>query len=318
MKRTSQQMIDRFNDRLAEYRQETRVVEYSGKKMALSNGVVLSNNDKYRFCKRIMNTATDLWIENLDKILSGEISEEFIKSKLASIGGQAAQKKYGDTIKLNLNTGTPWNAGTKGQNLGSLGPRSQEVKDAISKKNSGSGNGMHGGKMTDAAKLEKSILMKGKILRGEFTPNSNNRNTHWDSYYKGKKYRSSWEALYHYYNNNAEYESLRVEYEFDGITHIYIVDFVDHESRTVVEVKPVELCNNLKFMAKKVALDQWALVNGYEVILATQTWLRENIIVTDYTDFDEKTATKIKVFYETSIKNRSKETRKSLQLTHRK
>jgi hypothetical protein len=73
--------------------------------------------------------------------------------------------------------------------------------------------------------------MKQKILSGEFTPNSNNRNTHWESTFNNNTYRSSWEALYQYFNQDAEYEKLRIEYNINNTAKIYIVDFVDHVNK---------------------------------------------------------------------------------------
>ena len=296
-------MIDKFNAKLAEYNQLVRVVEYCGKSITLSTGETLINNDKDRFCKRLINDKTTLWVSNIDNLLSGKITVKEIKSSLSKIGGTSAQKKHGAIIKKNLNTGIPWNAGTKGQNIGTLGPRPQSVKDKISKKNSGAGNGMYGIKMSAADKKKKSDAMKKKILSGEFTPKTNNRNTHWDSTFDGKPYRSSWEALYQFINQSAEYEKLRIEYELDGNTKIYIVDFIDHQNKLVVEVKPRELCVGKKFNSKITALTKWADSNNYTILLADKEWLASQNIDIDYTRFDNKTTKKIKTLYETNQKN---------------
>ncbi len=93
-------------------------------------------------------------------------------------------RKHGK-IKSNLNTGTPWNKDMKGNYPYSY-PHSAETKEKISVANTGTKNGMYGTMMTAEQKEYRSNLMKEKILSGEFTPNSNNRNTHWDSYYKIK------------------------------------------------------------------------------------------------------------------------------------
>ena len=300
MKTTTQQMIDKFNSKLAEHNQLTKVIAYSKKSITLSNGITLFDNDKDRFCRRLLSTKTMLWAANIDNLLYGSITVKEIKSRLSSIGGKAVQKKCGDTIKLNLNTGTPWNAGTKGQNIGTLSPRPQSVKDKISKKNLGAVNGMYGVKMSDAEKLKRSELMKTKILTGEFTPNSNNRNTHWNATFDGKSYRSSWEALYQFINQPAEYEKLRIEYMAGAIKKIYIVDFVDHYNKVVVEVKPRELCVGEKFNSKITALTNWAQTNNYTVLLADKEWLVSQNIEIDYTRFDNNSIRKIKALYETN------------------
>jgi len=300
MKQSAQQMIDRFNAKMIDHNQLTRVIAYSGNSITLSTGVTLIDNDKDRFCRRLLSTKTILWVSNIDNLLNGSITTNEIKAMLSSIGGNAVQEKYGDIIKQNLNTGTPWNAGTKGQNIGTLSPRPQSVKDKISKKNSGYSNGMYGIKMSVADKQVRSDIMKKKILNGEFTPNSNNRNTHWDSTFDNKPYRSSWEALYQFINQSAEYETLRIKYNLQGITKVYIVDFVDHQNKIVVEVKPRELCVGEKFNSKIIALHEWAKIAGYTVTIADQDWLRLQNIDIDYSRFDDNTARKIKALYETN------------------
>lgn len=300
MLKTPQAMMNKINNLLSQYQQTTQVDEWAGTEITLSNGMVLRNKEKQRFVKRVTNTKTDLWIKNIDKLLHGEISECEIKSSLAALGGKAAQKKHGNIIKENLNTGTSWNAGTKGKNIGTRGPLPQSVKNKISLKNSGHGNGMYGVTMSEVDKKKRSAIMKKKILLGEFTPNSNNRNTHWESSFNGRKYRSSWEALYQHINPLAQYEILRVEYMFNNNTHIYIVDFVDHINKLVVEVKPTELCIGDKFLAKMIALTNWAKENKYSVVIADRAWFKRQNIVIDYSKFDNNTTRKIKSLYETN------------------
>lgn len=300
-----QQKIDQINELLLHHRQLIYIVSGDKDTITLSNGAILSGNVKHKFLRRIRNSKTDVWIKFSDRLLLGHITETEIKSVQARIGGVNCQKKHRETIRLNLNTGTPWNAGTKGQNVGTKEPRSQEVKDKISAKNSGSGNGMYGVKMSDADKEVRSVLMKQKILEGKFTPNSNNRNTHWNAIFAGRQYRSSWEALYQYINPQAEYEILRIEYTLNNIRKVYIVDFVDHTTKQVIEVKPRELCTGEKFDAKFSALNHWAEQHGYAVLIVTKEWLHDNIVDTkiDYTQFDITTALKIKGIYETCKTN---------------
>lgn len=300
--------ITLLNSKLIEHNQSIRVIDYFKGTLTLSNGKTLQGSEFAQFKKRVMHKTTTEWVNSIDNLLDGTITEKEVKTRLARQGGIACQKKHGDAIRLNLNTGTPWNAGTKGQNVGTMQLRSQEVKDKISAKNSGIHNGMYGSKMSEAGKAFRSTLMKQKILEGKFTPNSNNRNTHWNTTFAGKKYRSSWEALYQYINPKAEYEILRIEYTLNNTRKIYIVDFVDHTTKQVVEVKPAELCTGDKFDAKFSALTNWAEENGYTVTLVTKEWLQDNIADTtiDYTQFDTITALKIKGIYETRKTNRNK------------
>lgn len=294
MKITYDEWIKKINDKLAQHNQLIRVIEFGKQHLKLSNGIMLTGNEFSRFKKRIFNEKTDIWVTNLDNLVAKTITEKEIRSALCKKGGIACQKKHGDKIKKNFTNRRPWNAGTKGQNIGSMGPRPQHVKDAISLKNSGSGNGMYGTKMSEVDKAYRSQLVKKKILEGTFTPNSNNRNTHWDAWFNNKKYRSSWEALYQYINPDAEYETLRLSYIWQNQSCVYIVDFVDHTKKLVVEVKPKELCKGEKFYAKIKALKSWAKNNNYTVIVADREWFRQNIVSIDYSYFDENTARKIK------------------------
>lgn len=297
--RTKKKM-DSINRRLEDFHQHARLIDITPSTVTLNTGQILIGNDASRFIKRVMNSKITEWVKNTDALLAGNMSADEIKHISFAVGGKACQQKHGERIKSNLNTGVSWNKGTKGQNIGTRGPQPQSVKDAISKKNSGAGNGMYGVKMSEEDKQAKSSTMKRKILLGEFTPKSNNRNTHWDAVLDGVLYRSSWEALYKYVNPEASYEELRVEYNYKGESKIYIVDFIDHVNRVVVEVKPKELCVGDKFNVKLQAIRKWAEQNLYEVLLVDQYWLIQQKLHIDYSRFDEKTATKIRKLYEIS------------------
>jgi len=103
MKKTSQQMLEKINYKLQEYEQKTRVVEWWSTYIVLENGCRLEHNERRKFTRRILNKKTNLWVKNIDSILSGDITEHEIKSKLTSNGGFAVQKQHGDKIKQNLN-----------------------------------------------------------------------------------------------------------------------------------------------------------------------------------------------------------------------
>lgn len=235
MRKTKLDIINELNRRLAEFNQEIRISTLSDTELVLTSGIrLILESDIRKFIRRITNKKHTIWAENIDNLLAGRITETEIKSKLHAIGGKAVQEKYGALIRNNLNTGTPWNVGMKGNYPYSPGPRSAEFKHNISVKNSGSNNGMFGITMSVADKLAQSIRMKTLILEGKFTPNSNNRNTHWDACCNGTTYRSSWEALYAYLNETAEYETLRIPYILNDKEFIYIVDFIDHAEKIVI------------------------------------------------------------------------------------
>lgn len=305
MRPTKLDIVNRLNSLLARFGQSTRIVTLSNDEILLADGTkILSESSVRKFTRRISNVKHTIWVENIDRLLANTVTETEIKSKLSSIGGNAVQAKYGEAIRNNLNTGTPWNKDTKG-NYPYSHTRSELTRNKISKKNSGEGNGMFGTKMSDEEKAKKSKHMKQLILDGKFTPNSNNRNTHWNAYCNGTKFRSSWEALYAYLNETAEYETLRIPYILNDKEFVYIVDFIDHAEKIAIEVKPRELCVGEKFESKMQALMKWAATNSYSVVIADQNYLQEqckNAII-DYSQFDIKTAAKIKALNEISKKN---------------
>ena len=307
MRITKLDIINRLNSLLEQFGQTTRIISLSNNEILLADGTkIISESSVRKFTRRISNVKHTIWVENTDKLLANSITEAEIKSKLFAIGGKAVQAKYGALIRNNLNTGTPWNKNTKGNYLYSH-LQSELTRKKIGKKNSGPANGMFGTNMSAEEKTKKSEHMKQLILDGKFTPNSNNRNTHWDASFDGTKFRSSWEALYAYLNETAEYETLRIPYTLHNTEFVYIVDFVDHSEKRVIEVKPRELCVGEKFEAKMRALAMWAAAGGYSVVIADRLYLQEqckNTII-DYSKFDNKTATKIKALNEISKKNRN-------------
>lgn len=181
----------------------------------------------------------------------------------------------------------------------------KKTSEIIGKKNSKALAEFH---KTDSGRLARkksaelnSAIMKKKILDGSFTPNSNNRNTHWDSQYNGVRYRSSWEALYQCMNPTAEYEKLRITYTLNGNERIYIVDFIDHLKKVVTEVKPKELLSDKVTIAKLAALRTWAAENNYTVFIFNEDTIKQTP-EPDYSQFDSSTINKLKKLYAT-LKN---------------
>ena len=299
--------LEEYNNVLEKYEVILRATYISKDRIILNNGKILTHgSDIRRFRRGIKNNAVE-FITRIDTIYGDDVTASLnalkeIKSIGASKGGKEVWRKSGDIIREKLKGRTPYNKGISG--IYKHGPRSQQIKEKISKANSGKNNGMFGTTMSDADKRMRSKKMKELILQGKFTPNSNNRNTHWNASLDGRKYRSSWEALYQFINPSAEYEALRIEYFIDATTKIYIVDFVDHINKIVVEVKPRELCTGLKFESKMSALTNWANITGYSILIVDAQWLILQLRnVEDYTRFDNNTARKLKSLYETNKKN---------------
>lgn len=296
--------IKKFNKILKEYNQQLQAEQITRQEIILSNGLVLNSEKEVRLCKRRIMSGNKVWKENFDRLYSIDksqriSSEKECRSLISAKGGLNCQKKHKEKIKLNLNTGTPWNKGTKGNYPYSY-PCSENSKKIIGDANRGEKNGMFGKKYSIEEKQKKSQTMKKLILLGKFTPNSNNRNTHWNSFYRDKKYRSSWEALYQYFDKEAEYETLRIPYMFNNKDFIYIIDFINHKTKTVVEVKPREFINDKKTQAKISAAKKWCKNNGYNFIIADKEYFTSKSIPKNLTEFDNITQNKIRNLYETS------------------
>jgi hypothetical protein len=295
---------NKINLILEKYEQQSRIVEYAESYIKLSTGHIIIGKEKKLLRQRLMYGKHEVWAKNFDDLLAGIITIDQIKHNLAVERGKKCQEIHGEKIKLNLNTGVPWTKGRPGTFTGMS--HTEETKATIGEKNSGPNNGMWGKRHSQEVKDNHSNLIKDLILSGKFTPNNNNRNTHWDTTYNGRKYRSSWEALYHYHNPAAQYEDLRISYEWEDSTKVYIVDFIDYQSKLVVEVKPLELCKGGKFIAKWSALQEWAKTNNYTAILVDKEWFKNTTSCPDLTVFNENTARKIGKIYETGKKSRNR------------
>ena len=304
--------IEILNDKLKQYNQLSRITFYSANpKKIILNDISYYDNDALKIIRRL--NSSDHWIKNFDSIYSSfDIdAEKKIKSMISAKGGKSCQLLHGDRIKENLNTGIPWN-----KNMKEVYPHSSWCKgktkntdtrlQVLSDNRSGKGNPMFGSVMSTESKNEKSKIMKQKILDGTFTPNSNNRNTHWDSYFKDKKFRSSWEAIYYSLHPEALYESLRIPYTYNNKEYVYIVDFVNHISQEVIEIKPKELLDKGATPAKLSALAQWSENNSYLMHIITQDNIAEMTTEVDISDFDLNTQRKIKELNETYNKNRNR------------
>jgi hypothetical protein len=118
-----------------------------------------------------------------------------------------------------------------------------------------------------------SRLVKNRILNGEFTPNTKNRYTHLKKTNGNSlsiMYRSKWEEKYHLAHPTLEYETIRLPYVYDGITRIYIVDFVDKINKELIEIKPHSLLDCPKVKAKEQAAIEWCEKQGYKYRIITE------------------------------------------------
>ena len=295
----------KINNRLVSHNQTITIIELTIDKIVLSNGESIEGTANRRLFIKRLTSKTDHWVKFFDDLMIGKISEKQIKSMISSIGGVSCQRIHGEKIRKNLNTGDSWNKGK--QLIGRITKKGKvyqnwnfgknksncETFAKMSADRRGEGNPMYGKNHSDEYKRQSSQRMKDKIASGQFTPNSNNRQTHYEVKFNDKQYRSSWEAVYHQLNPDAEYETLRIPYIFNGKNHIYIVDFINHSTKEVIEVKPAELFENMRTQSKLAALEDWAKTNEYTVVRFTQkdiVELQDRIILDE---FDIHTQNKI-------------------------
>jgi hypothetical protein len=121
--------------------------------------------------------------------------------------------------------------------------------------------------------IKSSELMKQKIKDGVWYPNIQNRLTKFGAVeFNGKKFRSSWEAMFWSLNPHLEYETVIIPYQFKNNHHSYIVDFVDYAAKIIYEIKPSSEMNKPKIQAKLDAAEKWAVSNKYTFLIVNESW----------------------------------------------
>jgi len=302
---------DKLNSILENHYQESRITSILANKNISMNNIVYLDNDAITLIRRIRRN--DLWADNIDNIYIHNMADVILKIKSikSSSGGIACQEKHGEKIRKNLNTGIPWNKELKGNYPHTPWSKGLTKSDnasllKLSNDRLNEGNPFFGKTHSLISKEQQSMSLRAKILSGEFTPNSNNRNTHWTSYFDNKKFRSSWEAIYFSLHQTELYESLRIEYIYECKPHIYIVDFVNHHTKVATEIKPAELLGNKRESLKLLALEEWCSNNGYVTKIITQDDIEQMSTQVDPGKFDNNTQRKIRKLHETYIKNRNR------------
>lgn len=279
------------------------------------NIIILNNNKKIETTKErqefLRRIKSKYFIKDFD-ILYGNNKEESekilkkIKSHIALIGYnstsyESKQKflKYASTkgriSHLKNKKGSPcWAKGKTKDTNTSLKKISERMKT-----NENPSIKYYKKIFTEKYKKNISEKLKTKILNGEFTPNSNNRNTHFDSLCMGKKFRSSWEAVFFFFNKDCLYEKIRIPYIYNNKKYIYITDFFDNKNKIIYEIKPKKFLSENKTKEKIEQAKKYCVENNYKYIL-----LNENDIILyikqlkneDFDHFDEKTKNKIKKY----------------------
>lgn len=193
----------------------------------------------------------------------------------------------------------PWNVGLKYDV-----PKHQKYKDPegwehnknyLREKLGGENNPSFGKSPSIETRNKQSASTRKIIREGKFTPNSNNSNTHWDSFCRQKKFRSSWEAAFYsmHQEGDLEYESLRIDYHFEERDRVYIVDFISHKHKVVYEVKPMSYLEEPITLSKLSALKEWCEKNEYIMVIVDELYLKERISLINMRELDDNTIRKL-------------------------
>lgn len=282
---SEQHLLIKYNQLLCKNDVNLRIISWKQRPtlIKLNTGVCLGGTEVRLFRTRMNSTNLILLLDKIYELNEKKARDEIIaqyKQKTAKTQSLKYWATLDENIKLERQQHmrsiqklvdctsrkyvTPWNKGqTKDTN---------RILNQISKQRTGKGNPMYGAKMSEEEKQRKSRLIKSRILKGEWTPHIHNSRTHWESVFNNKKYRSSWEAMYASLNPHDEYEQVRIEYSFNNKKHIYIVDFVNHKTKALTEIKPRAHINEDKFKMKQNAAKKWCQKNGYVYNVLTEDY----------------------------------------------
>lgn len=259
------------NDILKKFKQKIFIVESQYPYLILSNNLKfhrqfiynLIEKDNYikKFDYIIQDDVNHIERRNIykppvwNKGLTKETSDSVLKYSQSLTGRTLSESHKRNMYKFPKGN-DPWNKGLTKDEHPSL--------KKFSECRMGEGNPMWGHNHSDEYKKERSDWLKKRIENGEWTPQVRNYYTHSRSIMLGKKFRSSWEAMFYKLNNHLEYETLRIPYiNENNENHIYIVDFVDHKNKNVFEIKPSVQMSKENNILKKESLLSWCENNGY-------------------------------------------------------
>lgn len=145
-----------------------------------------------------------------------------------------------------------------------------------SERQKGDKNSCH--KLSDEQRKEAnnktSNTLKNKILRGEYTPKSENyrifRMIQFKYNEEIRSVRSLWELIYWMQNPELQYEKIRLTYFDEKLNknRVYITDFYDDKTNTIIEIKPKKYQDTLKNKKESV------LSAGYTYIILDEDYFK--------------------------------------------
>lgn len=223
--------------------------------------------------KKISEKNRKSFIEKFGEEKTKEIVE---KIRLKNIGRKQSIETKNKRYLTRKNNGNPWHTKETLKKI-SKSNKITHLSNEYKLKN----------KITDEIREKLSNTLKSKILNGSFTPNITNRWTHFNIKINGKKFRSSWEAVFWLLNKNCKYEKIRISYYYKNKMYIYIVDFVDYKNKILYEIKPKSLLNDEKNIIKQNAAQEWANNNKYNYVIISDDWFKNNAKKIKYCKYPE-------------------------------
>jgi len=119
--------------------------------------------------------------------------------------------------------------------------------------------------VSDETRQRQSNTTKSIIAKGLFTPINNamrgRKQSTSEKYGEEVKFDSSWEKkFYEEYEYELKRSTPRIEYisPIDNKSHIYVVDFFDNRTKTMIEIKPSCHVSDEVIVAKTAAAKLWA------------------------------------------------------------
>jgi hypothetical protein len=279
-------VVTKHNKLLTQLGCGIEILEWKNKKILLSNGIELTGDVEIRkFRNRITSPVSSGILSDIYAVANEQDRtnlHEIASRAYVSAQQQEKWKAKSESEKLQIVRNMrsvaaytnadrlyqiPWNKG-----------KTKDTDDrllALSTMRSGAGNGMYGTTMSDDEKSKKSKLIKQRIQDGTWTPHVHNSRTHWECEFNGTKYRSSWECIYAALFPTDEYETCRIPYEYDDANFVYIVDFINHTTRVLTEIKPSSHRHDPKVLVKEKAACQWANDMGYEYRIISEDFFTQ-------------------------------------------
>lgn len=139
--------------------------------------------------------------------------------------------------------------------------------------------------------------MKLKIKNG-YTPPITNSWCHSKINVNDMSFRSTWEAVFFILNPHLKYEKIRIPYVNPETNdeRTYIVDFVDEDTKTLYEIKPLATIKHTKNAAKEAAAKNWCKRHGYVFVCISNSYFEENAKKLDFSLYDSKIYKNMKQF----------------------